>query len=154
MLMHVDTASGPVTFSPQICYEGIIPDFTREGVRLGADFVMNVTNDSWFGNSSEPWIHFAITTFRAIELRTPIVRATNTGFSAMVDITGTVRDRSSLFAPVLIETTLKFPDKNKNQEIEPTFYYRYGEIFGKFAAVLTLLLLLFSGTKYRLKDKH
>lgn len=145
MLMEIAArdAGRPLRFSPQICYEGIMPDFTRAGARLGADFILNVTNDSWFGNTSEPWVHFWITAFRSIELRLPMVRATNTGFTAVIGVTGKILDRSSLFTPVLFEHALKLPsDAQKTQpELQPTFYFRHGEIFAYALTALAVLLL-------------
>ncbi|MBI2605190.1 MAG: apolipoprotein N-acyltransferase [Deltaproteobacteria bacterium] len=133
----------PLRFSPQICYEGIIPDFTRAGARLGADFILNVTNDSWFGNTSEPWIHFWITAFRAIELRVPLVRATNTGFTAVIGVTGKILDRSSLFTPVFFEHALKLPSdaQKARPELQPTFYFIHGEVFAYALTVFAALLL-------------
>ncbi len=73
----------------QICYEGLFDDFTRDVVRNHPiDIIINVTNDSWFGHWQEPWQHLYVTMARAIEVRRPIVRGTNTGFSAMISAKG------------------------------------------------------------------
>ena len=73
----------------QICYEGLFDDFTRNIVRKHPiDIILNVTNDSWFGFWQEPWQHLYITMARAIEVRRPLVRGTNTGFSAMISAKG------------------------------------------------------------------
>ena len=74
-----------------ICYEDIIPSFVNSIMRNGdADLLVNLTNDAWFGNTTEPWIHLALAKFRAIEQRRFFVRSTNSGVSAFVDPVGRV----------------------------------------------------------------
>jgi apolipoprotein N-acyltransferase len=89
--------TGRGNFGALICYEGIFPGLTRRFVAGGADFLVNVTNDAWFGRTSAPYQHLAMATVRAIENRVPLVRVANTGFSAMVDLDGTIRWRTGLF---------------------------------------------------------
>lgn len=69
---------------PQICYEGLYPEFSVELARQGADLIVNLTNDSWFGKWQEPFQHLIMTLARGIELRMPVVRSTNTGISTVV----------------------------------------------------------------------
>ena len=69
---------------PQICYEGLFDGFARASANLGADFFVNLTNDSWYGAGQEPRQHLYLTLGRAIENRRPLLRATNTGISAVV----------------------------------------------------------------------
>lgn len=69
---------------PIICYEALFPEFTRGGALAGADLILNVTNDSWFGSFGEPQMHFALSVFRSIETGLPQLRATNTGISALI----------------------------------------------------------------------
>ena len=71
-----------------ICYEGILPRWTRRLVGKDPNVLINITNDAWFGKRGEPWLHLALTTFRAIENRLALVRSTNTGVSAFVDPAG------------------------------------------------------------------
>lgn len=74
-----------------ICYEDILPSFVQKLVRHGdPDLIVNLTNDAWFGDSNEPWIHLALAKLRAVEHRRFLVRATNSGVSAIVDATGRV----------------------------------------------------------------
>ena len=160
MLMQVSLKDGPARFSPQICYEGIDPEFTRAGANLGADFILNVTNDSWFGEDAEPYIHFMITAFRPIELRIPLVRATNTGFSGVVDVAGRIAVRSNLFKAENIETEFKFPSPEDRKKLpvfaEPTFYARHGEWFASLCVLLSLfmgLALFAPAFVIRLKDR-
>jgi apolipoprotein N-acyltransferase len=83
-------ALGDFFLAPQICYEGLLPDFSVAAARLGADAILNVTNDSWFGNTGEPELHLALTVFRSIETGIPMVRATNTGITTLIDATGEI----------------------------------------------------------------
>lgn len=74
-----------------ICYEDILPHFVNKLVAHGdPDLLVNLTNDAWFGDSTEPWIHLALAKMRAIEHRRYLVRATNSGVSAIVDPVGRV----------------------------------------------------------------
>jgi apolipoprotein N-acyltransferase len=71
-----------------ICYEAIFPDLARSAIREGADILVNLTNDAWFGRSSAPYQHFEMARWRAVEFRVPLVRCANTGVSAMFDAAG------------------------------------------------------------------
>jgi apolipoprotein N-acyltransferase len=80
-----------------ICYEDIIAGFVRKLAQKDPYVLVNVTNDSWFGRSREPYQHLALATLRAIETRRAMVRATNTGVSAFIDPTGRVRRQTGIF---------------------------------------------------------
>lgn len=86
---------------PLICYEDIIPSFGRRIAKYKPHLLVNVTNDAWFGQTSEPAEHLALSVYRAVELRVDLVRAVNTGISAFVDATGKVGERSKSYDPVL-----------------------------------------------------
>lgn len=82
------------------CYEDLMPNFVREMVledESRPDVLINLTNDAWFGRSAEPIQHFALSTFRAIEARTWLVRATNTGVSAFVDSAGRIVSKTGVY---------------------------------------------------------
>lgn len=110
--------------APSICYELIIPSFTRSFILKGADFILNQTNDGWFGNTKAAREHLSLALFRAIENRVPIVRSTNSGISAFISPTGSF---SSPLTELFQKTTL-------TGEIRPlkirTFYTRFGDVFG------------------------
>ncbi|HXH84337.1 MAG TPA: apolipoprotein N-acyltransferase, partial [Candidatus Tectomicrobia bacterium] len=94
----------PAPFGVVICYEGIFPDLYREFVRNGARVMINMTNDAWFGRTSGPEQHLAMYVLRAVEHRTAVVRAANTGVSAFIGATGQVVRRMGLFERgVLVE---------------------------------------------------
>ena len=73
-----------------ICYEGIFPDLSRKTVEEGATTLVNITNDAWYGRTSAPYQLLQMARWRAIEFRVPLIRAANTGVSAVVDATGKV----------------------------------------------------------------
>lgn len=92
--------------APSICYEALFNDFSIEGANLGADALINVTNDSWFGPDGEPYLHLALSTYRSIETRLPLLRSTNTGFSVQVDPTGEILKSTSLFNPEVLHAQI------------------------------------------------
>jgi apolipoprotein N-acyltransferase len=85
--IEIGTAKHPV--SVLICYEDILPGFTNRAVsHANPELLVNMTNDAWFGNTTEPWEHLALAKFRAIEHRRYLVRSTNSGVSAIIDPMG------------------------------------------------------------------
>jgi len=83
---------------PQICYESLFPSFSRGLADLGAEVIVNVTNDSWYGTWQEPYQHMYMTLARAVEFRRPVIRATNTGISTVALASGDILERSPLHA--------------------------------------------------------
>ncbi len=88
---------GPARFSVLICYEGIFPALTRSFVTAGADFLVNISNDAWYGGTSAPYQHISMVALRAIENRVPIVRSTSTGITGVIGIDGRIRGATDLF---------------------------------------------------------
>jgi len=82
---------------PLICYDGIFPNLARAAVDNGADLLVNLTNDAWYGVTSAPFQHLVQYVFRAVETRRSLVRATNTGISAFIEPDGRIDDPTSLF---------------------------------------------------------
>lgn len=81
-----------------ICYEEILPGYVNDLVRAtDADLLVNLTNDTWFGDTTEPWQHLALAKLRSVEHRLYMVRATNTGVSAVIDPIGRVRAQGPMF---------------------------------------------------------
>ncbi len=87
----------PAPFGVVICYEGIFPALVRRFVEGGARFMVNMTNDAWFGRTSGPLQHLAMYPFRAVEHRVAVVRAANTGVSAFIAPTGEIVRSLGLF---------------------------------------------------------
>jgi apolipoprotein N-acyltransferase len=114
--------------SPLVCYEAIFPDgvTARGGAR--PSLLLNVTNDGWFGSTAGPHQHFHQARVRAIEQGLPLVRAANTGISAVVDGHGRVLARLPLGRQGVIDSPLP-------QALRPTLYSRFGD-----AGLLAMLL--------------
>jgi apolipoprotein N-acyltransferase len=105
-----------------ICYEAIFPDLVRGFAHRGADLLVNITNDGWYGRTSAPFQHLAMAVFRAVENGKYLVRAANTGISAVVDPRGRVRQRTALFErTVLVADVAAVPGT--------TPYSRHGDVF-------------------------
>jgi apolipoprotein N-acyltransferase len=85
-----------------ICYEDIMPSFGRAIHAGRPEFIVNITNDAWFLDTSEPELHLALSVFRTIEQRTSLIRSTNTGISAVMDPVGRVVASTDTF----VKTTL------------------------------------------------
>jgi apolipoprotein N-acyltransferase len=139
----LETPQGTVNVGPMICYEDIFPSFGRRLAALSPNLLVNITNDAWFGRTSEPYEHLALSVYRAVELRLDLVRAVNTGVSAFIDSTGRVYDKSPSVDPD--ET----PDAKPVALLDPvavqqpfTLYARLGEWFGGACMVLLAIFAL------------
>lgn len=115
-----------------ICYEAIMPSFIRRMANQGSHFFLNLTNDSWFGPTFEPWQHLQLAALRSIENRLPTVRATNTGVSALITASGRIENPSPLFEARVVPLTVPLRETS-------SFYRRNGEWFAILALVLGLL---------------
>lgn len=90
---------GPWRISTPVCYEDVLARFTRKMVLEAKPHVLiNLTNDAWFGDTQEPWIHLVLAQYRAIEHRRYMVRATNSGISAVIDPLGRVVAQTEVLA--------------------------------------------------------
>jgi apolipoprotein N-acyltransferase len=79
-----------LNFSTLICFEDIFSGLAAQFVRRGADFLINVTNDGWFGDTASPYQHMQASVLRAVENRVYVVRSANTGISCFIDDTGRI----------------------------------------------------------------
>ncbi len=105
-----------------ICYEAIFPELVRGFADGGADLLVNITNDAWYGRTSAPHQHLAMAAFRAVENGKYLVRAANTGVTAVIDPRGRVVDQTPLFErTVLVRDVPWVPGR--------TFYARHGDVF-------------------------
>lgn len=128
--------------APQICYEGLFPAFSSQGARLGADAMINVTNDSWFGPDGEPYLHFALTRFRTIETRLPMLRSTNTGFTAAIDALGRLEGKTNLFEATVLPATV-YPHLNITSPFQVMASVFSGQWFERLAQLMAFALLIF-----------
>ncbi|MFQ5678689.1 MAG: apolipoprotein N-acyltransferase [Gemmatimonadota bacterium] len=123
-------AAGEGRFGVLICYESIYPGLAREYRRQGANFLVNITNDAWFGRShpwwsrtSALWQHPAHLVMRAVETRTGIVRSANTGISLFLDPLGRMRDATPLFTETAITGEVLTTEGR-------TLFVRFGDVLG------------------------
>ncbi|HJO57913.1 MAG TPA: apolipoprotein N-acyltransferase, partial [Nitrospinaceae bacterium] len=119
-----------------ICYEIIFPDLVRLPVKNGAEYLVNITNDAWFGKSAASYQHISMASLRAVENRTPIVRAANTGISGIIDATGEIRNTTELFTREFVVSEIA-PNKGPR-----TFYSQYGDVFSYLCLILTIAISL------------
>ena len=135
----VDYSNKGFRLAPVICFEDTVPQVVRKVIRSTTeddpshrrpDVLLNLTNDGWFHGSSELDQHLITASFRSIECRTPMVRAVNTGISALIDGDGVIRaratdpetHRSKQVDAILVETV---PLDNRT-----SFYVAHGDLFG------------------------
>jgi apolipoprotein N-acyltransferase len=118
-----------------ICYEGIFPAISRKTVKNGAQILINVTNDAWYDRSSAPYQHMAFYVFRAVETDRFVLRAANTGISAIIDPRGRLIQRSRIFEETAVRGRFSFRSTE-------TFYVRYGEWFLLLCLFYLLIILL------------
>ncbi len=142
---------GPVVFDVNgthlgvlICYESIFPDLARRAVRAGADILVNITNDAWFGDSSAPYQLLAMTVIRAVENHKPIIRVGNTGVSAVITPAGQIVGATKIFTRVTEIQTVAWTKRR-------TFYTEYGDVFAKlcFGILMVGVLIGFGRRPYR-----
>lgn len=129
--------------APQICYESLYDSFSRKAALLGADFHVNITNDSWFGTNFEPFQHGTMNWARALETRIPLIRSTNTGQSSVILQDGKVVLTSPLQQEWYGTATIPIAEDYK-----PTFYMKYGYL--DWILYLMILLILI----WRIRTTH
>ena len=133
-------------FGVLICFEIIFPDLCRRFVKRGANFLVTITNDAWFGKTSAPCQHLSLATFRAVENRVFIARAANTGISALIDPKGRIIRQGGLFTEEAMEGTIRLMNRR-------TFYTIYGDVFAWICSILSALLLAFCCIQNRRKQQ-
>jgi apolipoprotein N-acyltransferase len=127
-----------------ICYEGILPEAARAYKREKSHLLVNITNDAWFGRTSAPYQHLSMTVFRAIESRLYLVRAANTGVSAIIDPKGEILSRTEIFERTTLTGDVKIID-------EKTCYAAYGDVFVYLCAIALLIMTVLSMKR---REKH
>ena len=116
-----------------ICYEGIFPELSRAYVNAGAGVLVNISNDAWYKRSSAPYQHLSMTVFRAVENRVPLIRATNTGITAIIDSKGHFNGMTQIFREAALTGEIR-------PGVGGTLYDRVGDLFAVVCLVLTLLI--------------
>jgi apolipoprotein N-acyltransferase len=118
-----------------ICYEIAFPGLVRKFIYNGANLIVTVTNDAWFGRTSAPYQHFSMAVFRAIENRVPVARSANTGISGFIDSRGRIMEKSDIF--VKASLTKKIYVGN-----EKSFYAGHGDVFAYACLLITSIMFL------------
>ncbi len=118
-----------------ICYESIFPNLSRMAVNRGADILVNITNDAWYGESSAPYQLLAMAAMRAVETKVPVVRVANTGISAVIEPSGKIVARTPLFKRgTEIERVYWQPRR--------TIYATVGDLFAEICFTLVAIALI------------
>lgn len=137
--------SGPVAFEipggirigSLICYEDLMPDLSRNFVKgTGANLLVNLTNDAWYGKSVGPWQHARLAQSRAVETRRSLLRVTNTGVTSLVNAKGELVESLPMFVPDVLKTSVDILDGE-------TYYVRYGDWFAWGMTIITVAIVLF-----------
>jgi apolipoprotein N-acyltransferase len=125
-------------FAGIICYESAFPEFVRQFVLRGAKFVVVLTNDSWWGNTSGTYQHIGFASLRAIENRRWVVQCANGGISAFVDPMGRIHQATGMYTSAAFVSAIE-PRSGE------TFYDRHGDLFAKVCSLLALAIFLTAG---------
>lgn len=130
-------------FITLICYEILFPEFVRNFFKNTTErpqFIINLTNDSWYGDTSEPYQHLFLAKWRALEFQLPIIRATNTGITTIITPESLYEKTLGIFEVGVLDYKLSVgPNK-------PTYYERYGILLLIFI-VLGKILIIYSFSK-------
>jgi len=129
-----------VNVSVLICFEDTFPQLVREYVFDDTDFLVNLTNDGWFGESSAQWQHAVAALFRTVENGVPLVRCSNNGLTCWIDSFGRLRDKGStggVYGKGFL--IARIPVLNPNETRVATFYRLHGDVFGWACVALAIL---------------
>jgi apolipoprotein N-acyltransferase len=119
-----------------ICFEAVFPDLARRFVRKGSRLMINLTNDGWYGDSAAPYQHLAIARLRAVENRRYLLRAANSGISAIIEPSGKIQMSTGLLREAVGTGRFAFIENR-------TLYTRYGDVFVFLCAIISCALWIF-----------
>jgi apolipoprotein N-acyltransferase len=135
----------PANCSVLICYEDLFPHEVRECLSPETDFLLNLTNDAWFGDSAAQWLHLVNALFRTVELRLPLVRCCNNGITCWIDALGRLHDAGFVNSTNVYQSGYKLievPLAASEHGYHPTFYYQFGDLFGWGCVTLVAFFVL------------
>jgi apolipoprotein N-acyltransferase len=124
-----------IKFATLICFESAFPGYCRQFSKMGAQFLVVITNDMWFGRTSLYEQHAMMSVFRAIENRIPVARAGNTGISLAVDKYGHILMKSGTFTMEFLSTAI-YPEDSKS------VYGEVGDIIPEALSVVSLISIV------------
>jgi apolipoprotein N-acyltransferase len=131
----VPLSMGAVQLGILICYESIFPDLARQEVAAGANVLVNITNDAWYGRSSAPYQSFSMSVLRAVETRRSLVRAANTGISGFVDPVGRVMEQTPIFEALALSADVPILE-------EKTIFTSFGYLFAPACLLLVSFMVV------------
>ena len=128
--VNTSAPAAKVRTSVLICFEDVFPHIARKSVDAETDFLVNITNDGWFGEGAAQWQQAAAATFRTIENGVPLIRCANTGITCWMDANGRWRETyknnaDSVYGVGFMIATISLPDRHP-----ATFYNQHGDVFG------------------------
>jgi apolipoprotein N-acyltransferase len=138
-------------FGVAICWENIFPNLVRQFVKRGAQFIVNITNEAWFGKTSAPYQFVAMSVFRAVENRVAVVRCANTGVSCFISPAGRIigevqQNKKDIFVRGYL--TKRIPLSHGK-----TFYTIHGDVFIYICMVITIIMIFLTFFKKIFKNK-
>jgi len=128
-----------ISFGSTICYESVFSHLWREQAKTGARFFVNITNDAWFFDTAAPYQHLAVSVLRAVETHRPVLRAANTGISAVISPTGEILSRASFDTRAILQTEVSLP-----LGLDVSFYTQWSDWFSWLCLVVYLTVLISS----------
>ncbi len=128
--------AGKINAGVLICFESIFPGIGRKWSQAGANLLVNLTNDAWYGRSSAPRQSMAMTVFRAVETRRSLARAANTGISAFIDPLGRVHHSSDIFVPWSGKEDVALMNRS-------TVFVQSGFLFGPLCFVVSIMMSVY-----------
>jgi len=135
---RVGAADGSVhRYGVFLCYESVFADEVRQFTRMGAEVLVNLSDDGWYGDTSAPWQHLNMARMRAIENHRWILRDTNNGTTASIDPYGTVRQSIPRHRVDALPAEFGY-------ESDLTWYTEHGDVFAQVCAILSLALVVWS----------
>jgi len=141
--VQFEMANLKINAAPLICFEDMFPRTARASVKSDTDFLINLTNDGWFGKGAEQWQQAAAAIFRAVENGVPLVRCCNNGVTCWIDANGRVREifrdaNGTIYGVGAMTFELPLPD----EKAAPTFYNRHGDWFGWSCVILAAAIAI------------
>lgn len=133
----------PAGFGVLICFEDVFPELARSFVKRGAGFLINITNDAWFGKTPEAYQHLAASVFRAVENRVYLARCANTGVSAFISPSGKIVSSLSDRGGNNIFISGYSTDSVRILNNKPSFYNLYGDIFPSACLLFLFYIIIF-----------
>jgi len=134
-------------FGSPICYEIIFPNLVRKFAKTGANFLVTITNDGWYGKSSAPYQHFAMAVLRAVENRRYLLRAATTGISGIIDPYGRILSQSDLMTKTFLFGKI-------TPRTKLSFYTKFGDVLPYVSLTLAAIFLILTIIKRKNERKR